>query len=138
MATGKSNYLEAALLKAVLAGAAYTSPGTVYVALSSAAWSSASTGSSMSELSGGAYARQSISAVSGSWTQSGTDPTQLANVNAITFPTATANWSAILSVYLVDAASGGNVLWGTDVTSTTVNSGQQLSIAASSLVVKET
>lgn len=138
MASGKTNYLEAALMKAVLAGQTYTSPTNIYVALSSAAYTSAATGSAMTELAGGAYARQAITAALASWNFSGTNPTQAAVAAAINWATATANWAAILSVYLCDALTGGNALWGTDVPSTTVNNGQQLSIAASGLVVKET
>jgi len=59
-----------------------------------------------SEVSGGAYARQSVTFVE----TSGPDPTIYKNSVAVQFPTATAGWGTISHFGIWSAASGGNLL----------------------------
>jgi len=53
----KTNYLEDAMINAVLRNTSYTSPATVYLGLFTA--DPTDSGSQTNEVSGGAYARQS-------------------------------------------------------------------------------
>ena len=140
MAGSKSAYLEAALLDYVLSGTSYTPPGTVYFALSTAAFDTSSDGTSMTEVTGGSYARQSQTNNATNWpAATGGNPAVKANGLAATFPTATANWGTVLSVYLVDASSGGNVLYGADLAaSVVVNSGSGFAIPIGQFVLSET
>lgn len=96
-----SDYLENKVIDHVNGTAAYTSPSTVYVALFTSPTSDSGGGT---EVSGGSYARQSITfgpASSG---------TAVSNVN-IVFPKATAAWGVITHAAIMDAASGGNMLF---------------------------
>ena len=67
MAGGKSAYLQNALVNGVLGGSAFSLPSTVYICLSTAAWSVASTGSAMSEATGAGYSRLAVTNNSTNW-----------------------------------------------------------------------
>jgi hypothetical protein len=129
-----SDYLEQALINHIFRGTAYTGPGTVYVALYTAAPSDSGGGT---EVSGGAYARQAITSNTTNWSAPGTGGTS-SNNNAITFPTATASWGTITHIGILDASSGGNLLMHAALTggSVTVNSGQVFSLPASQLTIQ--
>ena len=121
-----SNYLENALVNAVLRNTTYTSPATVYVALYTTDPTDADAGS---EVSGGSYARQSVAfdAPSNGAT---------ANTAGLTFPVATANWGTITHVGIRDASAAGNLLWhGALSASKVINSGDQFVINAGDLDV---
>jgi hypothetical protein len=136
MASGKSAYLQNKILDGVLGGSAFSLPSNVYVALSTVAWSASSTGSSMTEVATGSYSRVAVTNNSTNWpTASGGSKS---NGTIFTFPTASAGWGTILSVYIVDASSAGNVLYGADLTSSrTIASGDTASFAGSAIVVTE-
>jgi hypothetical protein len=126
----KTDYLEDALLNHVLRNTAYSSPATIYIGLFTTMPSDDGTGGV--EVSGGAYARQSVtfSAPSGG---------QVANNALVQFPTATADWGTVLGMGLFDALTGGNLLYyGTLTASKIVGIGDQLAFAASALTVGET
>lgn len=136
MAGSKTNYLENKILDGVLGGPAFSLPSSVWVCLSTAVYSETATGSSMSEVSGGSYARVEVTnndtnfpaAASGS----------KSNGTAVQFPTATGSWGTVRSFYIVDASSGGNCLYGGDLTTQrSVISGDTVSFAAGSIVVTE-
>lgn len=55
-----SDYLEKKLLDHVLGGVAYTPPATVYVGLATEAITDATTGTTVAEPTGGAYARVAV------------------------------------------------------------------------------
>jgi hypothetical protein len=142
MSGSKSDYLEAALLNLVLGGTAWTAPATTYIALSTAAYSDAATGANMSEVSstGTAYARVALTNNATNWpAATGTSPTTKANGAVITFTTASGSgWGTVTSFYIVDAASGGNVLYGGDLTaSKTITSGDTASFAAAGIQITE-
>ena len=133
MATGvsKSTYAEAATLNGFLRNTAYTPAATVYLAAFTVMPINDGTGAT--EVSGGAYARQSIafSAPSGS-------PRATANSGAINFPVATANWGTVVGVGIYDASSGGNLLYyGTLNANQVINTGGQLQFAAGDITVTE-
>jgi hypothetical protein len=139
MAGSKSDYLEKKFLDWLYGNNAFSPPATVYVALSTGAYTDAATGTSMNEVTGGGYARASVANNTTNFPAStGTNPTTKTNGTAIVFPTASAAYaSPVLSVYLVDAATGGNVLHGSDITSQTIASGDTPTIAASALTITE-
>lgn len=113
--SGFTDYLEDALLKHVFTNTAYTSPTTVYAALFTVAPSDTGGGT---EVSGGAYARQSMA-----FSVSGTG-TLATNSAAVEYPTATADYGTVVAVGIFDAASSGNLLAYANLTaSKTVSSG---------------
>jgi len=118
------------VLNAVFRNTAFTSPTTVYVGLYTAAPSDTAEGT---EVSGGSYARQSVTfgAPSG-------NPAQISNSAAVTFPTATANWGTITHVALHSASTGtGNqIAWTSLTTSKAINTDDQATFNTGSLVVQ--
>jgi len=121
-----SNYLENALINAVLRNTSYTSPTTVYVSL----WTSDPTdAASGTEVSGGSYSRTSITF--------GAPSNGVATSNAdCTFPQATASWGTVGWIGLNDASTSGNLLFHTPLdTSKTIDSGDIFKIASGSLTV---
>lgn len=124
-----TNFAENKILNHIFNGAAnaYTPPTTVYVALFTA--DPTESGSTSNEVSGGSYARQSISfsaAASRQITQSAT----------VTFPQATANWGTITHYGLMDASTAGNMLaYGTLNPSKNVVTGNTFSIPSGQVVL---
>lgn len=136
MAGSKSDYLENALLNGVLGGPQFTLPATVYIALSTAVYSDAATGSAMTEVTGGAYARVAVTNNATNWP--GAASGAKSNGTVFTFPTATADWGTVQSFYLVDAASGGNILYGADLTTPrAIANGDTASFAVGSITITE-
>jgi hypothetical protein len=133
VAGSKSDYLEKIILDLVLGASAYSAPGTVYIALSTAAYSDAATGSSMTEVSGGSYVRLAVTNNSTNWpAASGTSPATKTNGTAFTFVTATGSWGTVASFYIVDASTAGNVLYGGDLSvSKAIASGDTATFASS-------
>lgn len=123
-----SDYLESALRGHLFRGAAYTAPGTLYFALFTAAPSDSGGGT---EVSGGSYARVGVTPSTANFTAASSTNGITTNANAISFPTATANWGTVTHIGVFDASSGGNLLfWMALTASQAVNSGQQFVIAA--------
>lgn len=121
-----SNYLENALINATLRNTAYTSPTTVYLGLYTSDPTDADTGT---EVSGGSYARQSITFGAPSNGVS-------TNSAAIEFPQATGSWGTITHVAIRDALTLGNLLYHTPLdASKTIASGDIFRIAIGSLSV---
>lgn len=121
-----SNYLENALINAVLRNTSYTSPSTVYVALFTSDPTDAGSGT---EVSGGSYARTSVTF--------GSPSNGVTTSNAdCTFPQATASWGTVTHIGLYDASTSGNLLFHTPLdTSKTIDSGDIFKIASGSLTV---
>jgi hypothetical protein len=121
-----SNYLENALVNATLRNTSYTSPSTVYLALYTSDPTDADSGS---EVSGGSYARQSI-------TFGAPSNGVTTNSAAIEFPQATGSWGTITHVGIRDALTTGNLLYHTPLdVSKTIASGDIFKIAIGSLSV---
>lgn len=110
--------------------AAGTGPVTLYVGLFSI---TPSDGSNGTEISGGSYARATLTSSLATWSgtqaaattavSSGSSGT-ISNNNTITFAEPTANWGTVTGFGIFDAPSGGNLLfWGALSTSKTVNLG---------------
>ena len=121
-----SNYLENALINATLRNTAYTSPTTVYVSLYTSDPTDADSGT---EVSGGSYARTSVTfdAPSNGVTQNSAD---------VTFPTATASWGTVSHIGVHDASTSGNLLFHTPLdTAKTIDSGDIFKIETGNLTV---
>lgn len=125
----KSNYLEDAVLNAVLRNIAFSSPATVYVALFTVAPTDTGGGT---EVTGGSYARQTV-------TFSAPASGVVANSGSVTFPVATADWGTITSMGIYDALTVGNLLYyGNLAASKNVLTGDQISFANAAVTVAET
>lgn len=115
-----SNYLENKVLLHVFGATAYTAPATLYVALFTS--DPGETGSG-TEVSGGSYARQTITFT--------VTANQASNTAAVEFPTATASWGTVTYAAIYDASTSGNMLaYGALTTSKTIASGDVLRIPA--------
>jgi len=147
MASGKSNYLNAAFRNEVLGAVAFSAPGTAYFAL----WTttagtnmSAYVGNTAGEVSGGSYDRvgktnntTNFASIVGAAAK--------VNSNAITFTTATADWnsaSTIPQMGVFDAnakTSGDNLLvWGDHTTAKSVLNGDTAQYNTSAVSWTET
>ena len=134
-----SNYLQEALLDLVFGDQAWTVPATLYVGLSSTA--PAADGTGITEPSGGAYARVAVANNTTNWpsaTVSG-GSSSVSNGTAIPFPTATADWGTVDYYFIADAATAGNVLGFTALTSSqTISTNDVASFAVGTLVISLT
>jgi hypothetical protein len=122
-----SNYLENALINAVLRNTSYTSPTTVYVALYTADPTDADI--TANEVTGGSYAR--TSATFGA-------PSNGVSVTTadVTFPTCTSAWGTVTHIGIRDASTAGNLLFHTPLdVSKTIDSGDIFKISSGNLSV---
>lgn len=121
-----SNYLENALINATLRNTSYTSPTTVYVGLYTTDPGEGNTGT---EVSGGSYARTSVTFGAPSNGVS-------TNSAAVTFPTATGTWGTVTHIGILDASTSGNLLYYTPLdASKSIASGDVFTISAGNLSV---
>src|SRR5574338_1733522 len=97
----KSTYLDNSMINAGLRGVPFTPPVAIYVALYTVA---PGVGGGGTEVTGGAYARQTV-------TFSAPVSGQTSNTADLLFPVATADWGTIVAFALLDASSGGNLLY---------------------------
>jgi len=124
----KTNYLETALINHVLRNTAFSSPTTVYVGLFLVAPTESGGGT---EVSGGAYARQSV-------TFTAPSPDSTANDADVTFPIATGDWGTIVAFALFDAPTAGNMLYFANLTaSREILTSDQFRFPAGQLTVQE-
>jgi hypothetical protein len=119
-----TNFLETEILDHVFAGAAYTAPTTKYLALFTAIADGEA--GSVTELSGSAYARQTVA-----FTTSGNTTS---NNAAVEFPTATGNWGTVTHVGVYDASSSGNLMaYATLSASKTIETGDVFRVPSGDL-----
>lgn len=141
-----SNYLENKILDHIFRATSYSQPSTIAIALCTAAPSDSSTGSTITEVSGGSYARVDLSApANATWNgthgnttgaSSGTDGT-IENASTITFPTASADWGTVTHVAICDATTNGNLLfYGALTVSKVVSNGDTFTFQASQLSIQ--
>ncbi|MDR2186848.1 MAG: hypothetical protein LBE62_02215 [Azonexus sp.] len=115
-----NDFAENKLVDALLRGQTINAPATYYMALSTATRSDAG---GPTEPTDPAYARAAVtpavtsfSSTQGDTTvSSGTDGT-VENLTDIAWPTSTAAWGEIKSVWFMDAATGGNAWISIDLT----------------------
>lgn len=121
-----SNYLENAMINAVLRNTTYTSPATVYVALFTTDPTDANTGT---EVSGNAYQRTAV-------TFNAPSNGVSTNSGSVTFPTATGSWGTVTHIGIMDASTSGNLLFHTPLnTSKTITSSDIFTISTGNLSV---
>jgi hypothetical protein len=121
-----SNYLENALINGTLRGTTYTAPTTTYLALYTTDPTDADTGT---EVTGGSYARQSI-------TMGAPSNGVSTNSAAIEYPQCTLTWGTVTHVGIRDALTSGNLLYHTPLdTSKTISTGDIFRIAIGNLSV---
>jgi hypothetical protein len=127
---GMSNYLANKLLNNVFNGGAWSPPATVYVSLHTAALNAAGVGT---EVSGGSYARQAITANTTNFPT--TTTREIKNAVAFNFPVAAAPWGTVIYFGVWDALSGGNLIWYGEVDpNKTIGTGDALSIPIDLLI----
>jgi len=119
-----SNYLETKVLDHVFGGTAYTAPSTLYLALFTAV--SDGEAGTVTEVSGGGYARQTVA-----FTTSGNTTS---NTSAVEYPTATANYGTVTHVGIYDASSSGNLMAYASLSSSkTIETGDVFRVPAGDL-----
>lgn len=141
---GMSNYLENKLVDFVLRGQSFTPPTTLYVALCTATPGDTDTGSTITEVSGGNYSRQSLTSNTTNWyTTNGNNDNASSGTNGTTGNATTISWSSVTwsgtvtAVALCDASSGGNMLFYTALAAPkTIASGDSVSFATNSLTIQ--
>ena len=119
----KSDYAENAALTSLLSG-------TLHVALCSSAPTDSQTGSTIPELSGNGYARQSATfTVSGS---------TASNAGTVTFTASGGAWTTATHVAICSASTAGNVLYYGALTSNiTLNNGESGQFAVGQISINE-
>jgi len=137
-----SDYLENKLVDQLFRGQTAPTTTTLYVGLLTAAPSDSGGGT---EVSGGSYARVSVTSSLANWagTQTAGSTTassgtggQTSNNAAITFPTPAATWGTVTHFGIYDASSGGNLLfWGALTIAKTINQADTVTFPAASLSV---
>jgi hypothetical protein len=121
-----SNYLENAVINAVLRNTTYTSPTTVYVGLFTSNPTDAGSGT---EVSGGSYARVAV-------TFGAPSDGVSTNSAAVEFPQCTSSWGTVTHIGIHDALTTGNLLFHTALdTSKTIETGDIFKIASGNLSV---
>ena len=129
--------MERMLLDHVFGGVATVLPATLHVALSTAIFNAVTPGL---EVTGGSYTRAAIArnqtnfplATSG-------NPSSMTLAVALGFPTATASWGTIASIYVYNATTAGDWLYGGDLTvNKAVASGDSPIFNPGSLIFRET
>ena len=120
-----SNFLETEILDHVFAGAAYTAPTTLYLALYTAAPGETGGGTEVSA-TGTAYARQSVA-----FTTTGNTTS---NTAAVEYATATASYGTVTHVGVFDAVTAGNLMaYAALTTSKLIDSGDVFRVPAADL-----
>jgi hypothetical protein len=134
-----SNYSERKILDHVLTASTYTAPSTRYLALftntSGNALTNLQAGTLTDEISTSstAYGRQTVTFASAN-TSGGT--TSSATNATVTFSAATASWGTVTHIAVMDAATGGNVLFfGAVTTSKQIDTGDTFQVTSGNLTI---
>lgn len=125
-----ANFWENELIDHLFRNRSYTAPTAMHIALYTAAPGETGGGT---EVSGGSYARVSYGTGATIWEGTGGETTATdsagtgggtQNINAITFPTPSANWGQATHFAALDAGSGGNFyFYGALTQSKNINNG---------------
>ena len=121
-----SDWFENTIINHLLRNQAYTPPVTIYVALFTAI-TGLETNAPTAEVAVGAYARTAVTLTAASGGAAD-------NTADVVFPTATANWGTITHFAIMDAATVGNVmLWSPVTTAKAVNNGDNCKVLLGTL-----
>jgi hypothetical protein len=125
VANNLTDFLENELLDHSLGVGSWTMPAVVKLALFTA--DPTDTGDLTNEITGGAYARQTVA-----FTAAGGGSTS--NDADVTFPQATADWGTVTHIGVMNATTGGTMLWhGQLTTPKTVGSGDTFKVPTGDL-----
>lgn len=131
-----SNYAANNLLDLMFRNQAFSAPST-YAALTTATIGDADTGSTITEVSGGSYARKQINENGGAspaWSLASGGAASNGADAALTDPTA--DWGEVVATALCDAASAGNLLgYDNDTIDQDINNGDTVKFASGDLDV---
>jgi len=128
----KATTLCNALLEHVLGGTSYTPPATLYLALYTVAPTAAGGGT---ECAGSGYARVAVPAGSG-WSAAAAGAKS--NATELLFATAGASWGTAAAFGLLDAPTGGTLLYFADLQAPlAIGSGATARFAPGSLTITE-
>ena len=108
MANDLTNYAEGLIGAHLFRSSTWTKPTSVYVGLLTAV-ADAETGS-VTEVTGGSYARVAVACADASWTPPSGGNRLFSNAQVITFPTPTGTWGTVTHFGLFDASTAGNAL----------------------------
>lgn len=124
------------LLNLAFRNVAYSKPAT-YVGVATATLSDTTTGSTVTEPSGGAYARTQVNINGGSSpTWSVAASRAVTNGAAVTLPAATAAWGTVVASFIASAVSGGDILfYDNDTADQAVGSGDTVQFASGDIDV---
>jgi len=133
---GFTNYLEDKVINHLFGSVTFTRPGTYFCGLLTVTPTDSASGT---EVSGGAYARQSIA-----WTITGSGVSQAASSADLTWPAATTDWGTVIVAGIYDALTSGNLvafetLTKSDFTTANpkiINSGDIFKISSGSLKIQ--
>lgn len=134
-----SNYLALKLLDLMFKNTAYSKPST-YIALVTATVADTDTGSTITEPSGGSYARKQVNINGGSsptWNLASSGA--VTNAAQIDMATATGSWGTVVGIAITDSAttSAGNLLfYDNGMTDQAVGSGDTASFASGALTIQ--
>lgn len=125
MAGSLSDYMLAKVLDLVFGNTALTVPGPLYMALltdqNTVTQRNAGT---VTEVSGGSYARVSVAQNSTNWLPASGAPPVKQNGAVFTFPAPTANWGTVYAFAVYDASTAGRLIYWCDLlTPHTINNG---------------
>lgn len=136
MANSTAKYLADQVLNLIKGSTFVAAPANLFIGLFSTV-PTANTASG-TEVSGSAYARQTVASTAWSAVSQNADTIhdQISNSNAITFPAVTGSPYTVTGVGVWDAATNGNLWYYQAVTSQAVAVGNQYQIAAAQLVVE--
>jgi hypothetical protein len=136
-----SNYLENKLIDFLLRGVSFSPSSTLYVALCTSAPNDTSTGANIAEISGGNYARQSLSSNTTNWSTTNGDNASTSSgtggssSNSVEIKWTAVTWSGTVThVAICDSLTGGNLLFYNALSANqTVASGDSISFGAGNL-----
>lgn len=124
------------LLNLAFRNVAYSKPNT-FIGVATATLSDTTTGSTVTEPSGGSYARVQVNPNGGSSpTWSVAASRAVTNSAAVTLPTATAAWGTVVSSFIASAVTGGDILfYDNDTVDQAVGSGDTVQFASGDIDV---
>lgn len=129
--TALTNYTENNIINHIFRSGSFTKPSALYVGLITSL--SDGEAGSITEVSGGSYARVARAPLDANWNASTTTGTT-ANTATLQFPTATADWGTCTHLGIWDAATGGNLLiYSPLVAARTITTGTTPSFGAGAL-----
>jgi len=136
-----SDYAANAFLDRMFRNQAFTISANYLALIITNATDDADDGDTITEPSGGSYARKQVNANGGAapdWDLAvAGDPSYVDSADAITFATATASWGTVIGVALCDALTSGEVLmYDNAMTDQLVDDGDTAEFAAAAIVLQ--